>query len=78
MNKSFFIGILVFASMTNIMANTSKSEEVEAIVSSIEQTEFSGYQLVLLTGAGSGIIQSVELINNKQLEFQLFGAHMLE
>ena len=34
MNKSYFIGILIFASMTDIMANTSKNEEVEAIVSS--------------------------------------------
>ena len=78
MNKSYFIGILIFASMTDIMANTSKNEEVEAIVSSIEQTEFSGYQLVLLTGAGSGIIQSVELINNKTIRVSVFGAHMLE
>ena len=77
MNKSYFIGILIFASMTDIMANTSKNEEVEAIVSSIEQTEFSGYQLVLLTGAGSGIIQSVELINNKTIRVSVIrGSHV--
>ena len=47
------------------------------IVSSIEQTEFSGYQLVLLTGAGSGIIQSVELINNKTIRVSVIrGSHV--
>lgn len=78
MNKKIFIAMLAFAfvGMTNVMAGTSKDEKAEvSLVNGLDKTAYSGYQLVLTTQGGMGVIESVELVDSGSKTIRVTTSH---